>query len=478
MNFLKKVKKDKGSLSAPLKKFYDPYEESDGLVKKIRKEVILPGVTRNEEDRLSRIHKYIEEKTGKPSTLPQHMINDVYSMYVNRDIKKKPVTKYNAVKQKVIDSAYNSLTKMVATDSALFSQIITKEIAIYMQQVQDMLEEDMTEEEKKENGGLDQEMPSGNEKGEGKGEGDSDGDDENENDGDGKSQGNDGSNGASKSGSGLENKLDKIIEQSSKKLEQAMKDADKEIKEIEQLLGKEAAKELSDSDPTFLEDFKKLRELLKRVTFNKDSIKTVLMKILNKSQNYFSKNSILVEESIFDAEELEELFGLEFLHPIFRNAGIMDIGNEGRIYTGKIDLYLDCSGSMSSTASFGGTSIRMSELVKGIAIILYRMNMIDKLYFFDTQIYEIKEINEFTILSFNRSGGTEFDRVVHQALENKRNSVVITDGEDSCNSYAKNVFWIGIGGTQFSRNDQFKTYRALRQCVAYNPKTTNFDYCK
>jgi hypothetical protein len=479
MDFFKKVNKQAGS-RVPSKKFYDPYEESDGFLKKVRKEVILPGVTKYEEARLSKIHKYIEEKTGKPSTLPQHMLNDVYSMYVNRDIKKKPVTKYNAIKQKVIDSTYNSLTKMVAKDSVLFSQIVTREISLYMQQVQDLIEEETKDEDGNKNGipGLDQEgdPQPGDEDAPGDGDQDGDGSDGNGPPAGGADAGK--GNGSGKSPAGFEKKVDDIIKQSQNKLDQAMKNAEKEIKEIEDLLGKDAAKELSDTDSNFLEDFNRLKALLKKVTFNKDNIKTVLMKILNKSQNYFSKNAITVEESIFDADELDELFGLEYLHPIFRNAGIMDIGNEGKLYTGKIDLYLDCSGSMSSTANFGGSNIKMSELVKGIAIILYRMNMIDKLYFFDTAIYEIKNINEFTILSFDRSGGTNFDRVVDQALANKRNSVVITDGEDGVNKYAKNVFWIGIGGTKFSRNDEFKTYRALRQCVTYNPSTTNFDYCK
>jgi hypothetical protein len=476
MNFLKKVNKKAGS-QAPFKKFFDPYEESDGFLKKIRKEVILPGVTHYEEDRLSRIHKYIEDKTGKPSTLPQHMLNDVYSMYVNKDIKKKPVTKYNAIKQKVIDSAYNSLTKMIAKDSVLFSQIVTREISLYMQEVQDLIEEETKDKDGNKNGipGLEQE---GEDDGSGEGEGDGSGD----SGGAGEPSAGTGAGKGQSSGGpapkGFEKKVDDIIKNSQNTLDKAMKNAEKEIKEIEDLLGKEASKELSNADSNFLEDFNRLKALLKKVTFNKESIKTVLMKILNKSQNYFSKNAITVEESIFDADELEELFGLEYLHPIFRNAGILDIGNEGKIYTGKIDLYLDCSGSMSSTANFGGTNIKMSELVKGIAIILYRMGMIDKLYFFDTSIYEIKNINEFTILSFDRSGGTNFDRVVEQTLANKRNSVVITDGEDGVNKYAKNVFWIGIGGTRFSRNDEFKTYRALRQCVTYNPSTTNFDYCK
>lgn len=481
MDFFKKVNKKAGSL-APLKKFYDPYEESGGFLKKVRKEVILPGVTKYEEARLGKIHNYIEEKTGKPSTLPQHMLNDVYSMYVNRDIKKKPVTKYNTIKQKVIDSTYNSLTKMIAKDSVLFSQIVTREISLYMQQVQDLIEEETKDKDGNKSGvpGLDQEGEDPDDQsGQGQGQG-------GENDGNSQGTGNPaGGTGAGKGSSsespapkGFEKKVDDIIKKSQNKLDQAMKNAEKEIKEIEDLLGKDAAKELSDTDANFLEDFNRLKALLKKVTFNKDNIKTVLMKILNKSQNYFSKNAITIEESIFDADELDELFGLEYLHPIFRNAGIMDIGNEGKLYTGKIDLYLDCSGSMSSTANFSGSNIKMSELVKGIAIILYRMNMIDRLFFFDTGLYEIKNINEFTILSFDRNGGTDFDRVVDQALATKRNSVVITDGEDGVRKYAKNVFWIGIGGTRFQRDDEFQTYRALRQCVTYNPSTSNFDYCK
>lgn len=448
MDFLKRVKQQgNGVTNTP--KLYDPYEESDGLVKKIRKEVILPGVTFYEENRLSKIHDYIKETTGKESTVPQHMLNDIYSMYVNDTIQKKPRNKYNAVKHKVIDSAYNSLTKMISKDSVLFSQIVSRELGLYFQQVQDMIEE----EQNKENGG------------EGGGQGGGPGlDSEMDED--------------TKDGQKMSDKLDKILQKSQAKLEQSLKKAEGEMKEIEASLGKEAAKTLSDGNINFLEDYKKLKDILKRITINKESMKTVLMKILNKSQNYFSKTAITVEEGLFEAEEIEELFGLEYLHPIFRNAGILDVGNEGKLYTGKIDLYLDCSGSMSSSANFEGKSINMLELVKGIALVLYKMNMIDKLYFFDTSIYPIENVNEMSILSFSRSGGTDFDMVVDQCLKNKRNSVIITDGEDRCSKYARNAFFIGIGGTQFKYDDAFKTYRAMGQAVTYNSKTSNFDYCR
>ena len=185
MNFNFKRKGDNSNRGkSSVRKFYDPYEEEGRYVKKVRKEVILPGVTPYEEMKLSRIHDYIKSKTGEESTVPQHMINDIYSMYVNKDIQKKKKTKFNAIKRKVIDASYNSLTKIVANDSVLFSQVITKEISLYLQKVQNMIEEETKDKDGNKSGtpGFDEE-----------------GDDEDDNEGYEVDEGNDGN---SKSGAG------------------------------------------------------------------------------------------------------------------------------------------------------------------------------------------------------------------------------------------------------------------------------------
>ena len=135
---------------------------------------------------------------------------------------------------------------------------------------------------------------------------------------------------------------------------------------------------------------------------------------------------------------------------------------------------------MSYTESFEGTPIRMIDLAKGIAMVLYRMGMIENLYFFDNYLYKIDNVNELTILSFSKSGGTNFNKVIDMVNENGNNSVIITDGEDSCRKYSKQAFWIGIGGTKFTNDygdSVFPTYRSNRQAVAYNPDTSKFDYC-
>ena len=62
------------------------------------------------------------------------------------------------------------------------------------------------------------------------------------------------------------------------------------------------------------------------------------------------------------------------------------------------------------------------------------------------------------------------------------NSVVLTDGFDACQIYDKQAFWIGVGGTTFEgygrdESNAFNQFRKSRQCVAYNPQTSKFDYC-
>jgi len=477
--FSRKTGEKGGSVKAPA---YDPYgrynNTGDGIFGfRKDKHVIMPGITKYEERRLEGVKNYVEKETGKPCTLSQELINDVYSVYVNGDVKRRPQTDNNEIRHKVLDKVYDSLTKVVTVDSPLYTQILTRELALVLQKVDDEIKEEQNEQQGgdgDENGkseGLESSM------GDGEGEGESNSDESQD-------QPQNPSNGSSKeSGSSnresLEDIVDNALNNAEKDIEKAKNNADDKIKDLEDQLGKDAMKDLMNQNPEFLEEIESLKDQLSKVSINKDSIRKVMEKILNESMNYFSSKFKTVEESLFDCEECEDLFGLEFLHPIFKNAEIMNVGNETRVYKGKMDLYLDCSGSMSSYETFEGTRIRMIDLAKGIAMVLFRMGMIENLYFFDGKLYKIDNVNEITILSFSKSGGTDFDKVVQKIKQNGNNSVVITDGFDSCKEYSKQAFWIGIGGTEFKgySGDSFSTYRSNRQCVAYNSNTSMFDYC-
>ena len=468
---------------------YDPYGQyrnSTPGVFGFRKDkhVVMPGVTAYESMRLNRIKDYVEDKTNQPCTLSQELINDVYSIYVNGEVKRRPNDGSNSIRHKVLDRVYDYLTKVVTVDSPLFTNILTRELALVLQKIDDEVRKEQEEQGKPGNG-----LESGqDEKGQQQ-EGGGD-EQEGENGSDGSGQSDAESNGAGKGTGGesvrrdddLEKMVDKVFDNNAKEIEDAKNEADKKIKELESQLSKDDLKTLSNGNPEFLDEVDKLRDIIKDLNFNKNSIRSVLDKILNESQNYFSTKHTVVEENIFECEECEDLFGLEFLNPIFKNAEILNMGNNSRVYKGKFDLYVDCSGSMSSEETFENKRIRMMNLAKGIASTLNKMGLIENLYFFESQLYKVDNVNDLTILGFSKSGGTNFNLVMEKIQEEGNNSVILTDGFDNCNIYDKKAFWIGVGGTQFDgygsdESNAFNMFRRNNQCVAYNPQTSKFDYC-
>lgn len=468
---------------------YDPYGQyrnSTPGVFGFRKDkhVVMPGVTAYESMRLNRVKQYVEDKTNQPCTLSQELINDVYSIYVNGEVKRRPNDGSNSIRHKVLDRVYDYLTKVVTVDSPLFTNILTRELALVLQKIDDEVRKEQ-EEQGKPGDGLESGQDEQSQEQEGEGDGQ-----EGEDDSDASGQSDAESNGAGKGDSSssvrrdddLEKMIDKVFDNNAKEIENAKNEADKKIKELESQLSKDDLKTLSNGDPEFLDEVDKLRKIIKDLNFNKNSIRSVLDKILNESQNYFSTKHTVVEENIFECEECEDLFGLEFLNPIFKNAEILNMGNNSRVYKGKFDLYVDCSGSMSSEETFENKKIRMINLAKGIASTLNKMGLIENLYFFDTQLYKIENINDLTILGFSKSGGTNFNLVMESIQEEGNNSVILTDGFDGCHTYDKKAFWIGVGGTQFEgygrdESNAFNMFRKNRQCVAYNPQTSKFDYC-
>ena len=134
---------------------------------------------------------------------------------------------------------------------------------------------------------------------------------------------------------------------------------------------------------------------------------------------------------------------------------------------------------MTNNATFENVSLRMIDLAKGIAMVLYRMGMIENLYFFNSGIIPIENVNEISILSFSKGGGTCFNTVINNIKSTGNNSVIVTDGYDGCQEYTKQAFFVGVGGTRFDyygNESAFSIYKKNKQCVAYNSETSKFDY--
>ena len=200
---------------------YDPYgrfKNAGNGVFGFRKDkhVILPGVTHYEEQRLTKVKDYVEKETGKPCTLSQDLINDVYSIYVNDDVKRRPHNEDNSIRHKVLDKVYDSLTKVVTVDSPLYTQILTRELALALQIVDDEIKEEQKDQQDGDGDG-DGEAPQGLESKIGSGSGEGEG---------GESQGEDDSagTGAGKdSGSSNRKSIEDIVDNALDKAEKSKK---------------------------------------------------------------------------------------------------------------------------------------------------------------------------------------------------------------------------------------------------------------
>jgi len=278
-------------------------------------------------------------------------------------------------------------------------------------------------------------------------------------------------NGEGEVSDSLKDKINTAMGNSKQNLEEAQKSASETIDKVEELGigGKQAGTGSQDDGELDLETIKTLLDKLKGS--DTSNIRQFFKVVLDNSKNYFSSKKTYHDESLFDADNLDELEGLEYLSPIFKNAHLFDVTAKEEKSIGKIDLYIDCSGSMR------GYNGGLDDITKAKIMALQLMNLgyVNEVYFFDHLLH--KPTQTFNgILKFNRNGGTNFNCVVNNIEATGNNSVVLTDGSASCEKYVDNVFWIGISGASFtySFRDEGESDRYLdsKQCIKYEDDGT------
>ena len=399
---------------------------------KITKELVEPGLHRLDYKKVVDLCEEYHIKSNeyrsssgneKHFCVPQHYIHDLQSMYTNSSSELSFQKNMNAGKKtkfKILQSVYDSLYKGFTENNPVYSNIMTMEIAKYLQW---NVFSKLTKEQQKEM--------------------------ENSQD----------ENGGEPSQE-TQDKLEQLIKQSQSKLEKAMEDANETIKDMKDLGfgGQEAGDGTSDQNNL---DINQIKDILNKVkSGSNDRLKKLFKVLLDNSKNYFTSKKKYYDESIFDAEELDEMEGLEYLNPSFKNAHLMDIVAKTSKSVGKVNLYIDCSGSM-------GSSLLEAKV---IALKLLNMNYVHEVYFFNQFVYKPKQ--DFnSILKFNRGGGTSFNAVVESINENNKNAVVLTDGCCRTQLYTEKAFWIGIDGASFSNtfsvNDASVKYLNSRQCIKF-----------
>lgn len=268
------------------------------------------------------------------------------------------------------------------------------------------------------------------------------------------------------------NMMEKAIEQATDLCKEMDKHMDTEIQEkmFDQVTeggGNEAAK----LSPQYI---KMVATRLSKVKMSLTSLKEKIKKLLDKSVSYFSANDKTTFEDLLNSENVAGLEDYELLHPKLRKIFIEDIMIKDVKKVGKIDIYIDISGSMISTCGVpdvDGHEISKIDFAKSFVLKLEEMGMLNDVYLFDNRVSRCKK-DPVSISMIDANGGTTINNAVRSIERNGVNALVITDAEDHCSEYSDKAFFIGVEGARFNHfhKNVIKQYSDKGQVIIFDGK--------
>jgi hypothetical protein len=218
------------------------------------------------------------------------------------------------------------------------------------------------------------------------------------------------------------------------------------------------------------EGLRKVQNILKTIELNSDSLKPYIKKIVDKSFSYFDSKTTEVYDEFLNNPEVSEIIGFEYFHPKFKNLMIEDIQIKDTKKVGKVNVYLDVSGSMSSSAGIKDTPMDKLTFSKALLLKLKKMDVINQVFTFNTSIKTLKDPDLSTMLTIDTSGGTSLNTVISDIIKKDKPSIVITDADDSIDQYSEKAFLLGVAGASFHRitRHALEQYRANNQLIVFN----------
>lgn len=265
-------------------------------------------------------------------------------------------------------------------------------------------------------------------------------------------------------------------------LEDAMEKAQELCKQMDDAMDEDVQEQMFESankggdegmagklSPDFM---RQIAARLENISLSMGSLKEKIKKLLDKSVSYFSANEKTEYEDLFNSDNIAGLEDYELLHPKLRKIFAEDLQVKTTKKVGKIDLYIDVSGSMSSNCGIRNTKgeeVSKIDFCKAFAAKLKSMDMLNDVYAFDNRVKK-KKNDLISISMMDCGGGTTIDAAVQSIVKNGVNALVITDAEDDCSIYSEKAFFIGVQGSRFSyfNDDVIKQYSDKGQVVVFN----------
>ena len=208
--------------------------------------------------------------------------------------------------------------------------------------------------------------------------------------------------------------------------------------------------------------------LQKLVNVKGSNIKDFLKVTIDKATECVGGKATIIEESIFDAEDIEDLVNIEnFAHVALFD----DLVTKTRKYTTSFDVYIDDSGSMESYANVGdgySGNVTYRNLARMVAFKLEQMNILRDCYLFSNQ-GNMPKIDKKHLFAAHIGGGTDIAQCIQSSKKINRPAIIITDGWDNINmeeDYHKDCFILCVGMDSMSKS--FKRFAKNKQIMFYH----------
>jgi hypothetical protein len=428
------------------------------------------------------------------SNFPEEVIYDIFNLYYRKieELNFEDRSSDNKQRFSLVEAANNPFYKIITNSSTIKSSVFSKNIAHHfiLKMFERYLKTLKHEDKKTADKDLQQTLDNLKSKSSGGGKGSDNKSKKNDSQKSNKQPGEAGSGGqgAGEDDGQLSDAQQALIDALASKadMEKIMDQSQIECSMIDSMFSEEdllkfgtdderlALKLAAKLDPEILKQA--LREL-ERINIDSNAIKTAVRNIVSCGQKYFSKKDRVYYEDIHTTDNLSDIVDSELLHPKVRNILLDDIMFKN--FTGKqtIDLYIDKSGSMSSRLSDQYAQITRMDFSKVMALYMKDVGLLAEVYPFTGNINGKLEDN-IDILLLNASGGTSISTVIKEIDKKRKNSIVITDGDDHISVYSEFTFFLGLPGCSFnnmiSDKELYKKYTDNKQIMFYDGKDITY----
>lgn len=207
------------------------------------------------------------------------------------------------------------------------------------------------------------------------------------------------------------------------------------------------------------------KKMLNLIKINKQEIASFVKHIVNNANETCTGQKTIIEESLFEAEDIDDLLNIENFAHI---ALLQDLAVKTVKYSMNFDLYIDDSGSMYSRADLGRESKSMSnrQLSRAFAFKLYNLGLVKDIYLFSHQ-HTLRKIDITELFTAKIDGGTDIVQCIDNAKKIRRPAIILTDGEDylSTSNYYNKIYFVCLGD---STNNTFSSYIRKKQYIFYS----------